>query len=134
MNEFIFPAEFLDAVCHLREMTSRVPLFGFKIGEAVAPEDTAARLVILNFVLNVYKEGLLNRLMEVDPFATRRLFNDFMDDRRTFDFTVDECIRRAEASGPYPTKEEWISTGKQLVEAWQLQYIDPPPVYEYQLP
>jgi hypothetical protein len=132
--ELIFPTEFLDAVCHLRQMSKRVPPVGHKKGQAVWPEDTAARLVIFNFVLNIYKEGLLNRLVDVDPLATHRLFNDFMDDRWTFDFTVDECIRRAEASGPYPTAEEWNATGKQLVEAWQLQYIDPPRVYEYQLP
>jgi hypothetical protein len=107
---------------------------GYKKGQAVWPEDTAARLVIFNFVLKMYNKGLLNRLIDVDPFATHRLFNDFMDDRLTYDFTVDECIRRAEASGPYPTAEEWNATGKQLVEAWQLQYIDPPRVYEYQLP
>ena len=132
--ELIFPPEFLDAVCHLRKMAKRVPPRGHEKGHAVWPEDTAARLVIFNFVLKVYKEGLLNRLMNVDPFATTRLFNDFMDYRRTFDYTVDECIRRAEASGPYPTVEEWTATGKQLVEAWQLQYIDPPPVYDYMLP
>jgi hypothetical protein len=117
MSHSITGEEFLDALFQLKVVARyRIPPLGFKKGQAVGPRDKAAQLIILRWLVEKYPDSLLPSLMmEKDPTATRRVFNQFLDGRRNFESTLEEFCMQARELGHEATLAE-ISTTSQLLD------------------
>jgi hypothetical protein len=120
MNEqlFVFAAQ------HLRDVvgTRQDPPLGFKPRQAVGLKDRLARVIVLQWLVEKFDGSLLTRLLNhINPIATRRLFNEFLDGKRTPENTLAVCVQMALASGHDPTALEWTMTSLLLDEAWQIQ-------------
>jgi hypothetical protein len=111
--------ELIEAARHLRDVVrTRDPPLGYIRGQAVGPQDRAARLIILNWLAEKFEDSLLTRLLrEINPIATRRIFNNFLDGRMEFDDTILECVQRANDSGHEATALECCTTIQLLDEA-----------------
>jgi hypothetical protein len=119
MSSTITGEEFIDALFQLKVIARyRIPPLGFKEGEAIGPKDKAAQLVILCWLVEKYPDSLLPSLMmEKDPTATRRVFNQFLDGRRNFEDTREEFCMQARELGHEATLVEVLSTMQLLDEA-----------------
>jgi hypothetical protein len=114
---FVFAAE------HLRDVVrTRDPPLGFKRGQAVSLKDLIARRIVLLWLTVKFDASLLTRLLnDINPIATRRLFNQFLDGERTPENTLAVCVEMSMASGHDPTALEWTTTSMLLDEAWEIQ-------------
>jgi hypothetical protein len=119
MSSSITGLELLDALFQLRVVARhRIPPLGFKQGEAVGPKDKAAQLIILRWLVEKHQDSLLPSLMmEKDPTATRRVFNQFLDGRRNFEATLEEFCTQARELGHEATLTESLCTMQLLDEA-----------------
>jgi hypothetical protein len=112
--------ELLDALFRLKVVAKyRIPPLGFKAGQAVGPEDKAAQLTVLHWLVEKYPDSLLPSLMmEKDPTATHRVFNAFLDGRRHFENTLEELCMQARDLGHEATLSELMTTTQLLDEAF----------------
>jgi hypothetical protein len=119
MSQSVTGEELLDALFQLKVVARyRIPPLGFKKGQAVGPRDKAAQLIILRWLVEKYPDSLLPSLMmEKDPTATCRVFNEFLDGRRNFDSTREEFCMQARELGHEATLVEVLSTMQLLDEA-----------------
>ena len=119
MSSTISGQELIDALFQLKVIARyRTPPLGFKEGEAVGPEDKAAQLVILRWLVERYPDSLLHILMmEKDPTETRRVFNQFLDGRRNLEDTREEFCMQARDLGHEATQAEILCTMQLLDEA-----------------
>jgi hypothetical protein len=114
---------FIFAAQHLRDVVrTRDPPLGFKRGQAVDLKDTMARLIVLQWLTRKFEGSLLTCLLnDINPIATRRLFNEFLDGEKTPENTLALCVQIAMASGHDTTASEWTMTSMLLDEAWEIQ-------------
>jgi hypothetical protein len=119
MSAKISGEELLDALFRLRVVArNRIPPIGFERGQAVGPEDKAAQLIILQWLLEKYPDSVLPSLMEEkDPTATIRVFNQFIDGISNFEETLEEFCMQARDLGHEPTVSEYFITVQLLDEA-----------------
>ena len=111
--------ELLDALFRLKVVAKyRTPPLGFKAGQAVGPEDKAARLTVLHWLVEKYPDSLLPSLvMEKDPTSTHRVFNAFLDGTRDFEKTLEELSMQARDLGHEATLSELMTTTQLLDKA-----------------
>jgi hypothetical protein len=113
---FVFAAE------HLRDVVrTRDPPLGFKSGEAVGLKDLIARGIVLVWLMGKFDVSLLACLVNINPIDSHRLFNQFMDGKRTAENTLGVCVEMSMACGHDPTALEWTTTSMLLDEAWEIQ-------------
>ena len=119
MSLSITGEELIDALFQLKVIARyRPPRLGFKKGQAVGPQDKAAQLIILRWLMEKYPDSLLPSLMmEKDPTATRRVFNEFLDGRRNFESTLEEFCMQAREMGHEATQAEILKTSQLLDKA-----------------
>jgi hypothetical protein len=123
MSRKVTEEEFLAAASHLRDVVRlREPQLGFKQGQARGPEDREARLTVLQGLVDKFDRSLLHRLLkDVNPIATRRIFNELLDGKRTYAEAMDEATQRSLDSGRKPEAIEWMEMSLLFDEALMIQ-------------
>jgi hypothetical protein len=123
-------AELLGAILHLRiVVNNRNPPLGYKKGQAVGQDDFASRQTILHWLVEKYPDSLLHRLLKnINPIATRRVFNHLLDGRSTKSEALEEFCQQARDSGHKVTELECITTSMLIDEAFWV--VDSPFVVE----
>ena len=118
----IMKDQLLGAILHLTiVVNNRNPPLGFKRGQAVEPEDFDSRLTVLNWMVEKYPDSLLHRLYtNINPIATRWIFNQLLDGKRTYLNAMEECCQRARDYGHEPTLLECITSSMLIDDVFKV--------------
>ena len=123
MSPKVTEEEFFAAASHLRDVVRlREPQLGFKKGQARGPEDLKARLTVLQGLADKFDRSLIHRLLkDINPIATRRIFNQLLDGQRTYAEAMNEATQRCMDFGRKPDAIEFAQMSQLFDEALMIQ-------------